>query len=102
WFVGPQSCFVYDRRGNLMVDFLGRYENLQTDFQEICRRLDLPFRTLPHVNRSKGPKFSLREIWKRLRAFYSGERGFRSYQDYYDDESRKLVGELYAKDIERF
>src|SRR5690242_14850320 len=35
----PQSYYVADRRGKVMVDFLGRYENLVSDFAEVAGRL---------------------------------------------------------------
>jgi hypothetical protein len=108
WFVGPQSSFVCDSRGNLLVDFLGRFERLQADFNTVAHRLALPSSTLPHRNKSKRQKFasffSPRELLSRVRILFgSGKPNrCRSYQDYYDDESKDLVAQLYADDLERF
>ena len=72
------SCLV-DESGKLLVDFVGRFENLEVDFQTICKRVGITA-TLPHINKSD-----------RL-----------GYRDYYDEETRALTARLYAEDIERF
>jgi hypothetical protein len=36
-----QSRLLCDRRGRLLVDFVGRYESLPTDFVRICRRVGI-------------------------------------------------------------
>lgn len=66
--------------GKVRVDFVGRYENLQHDFDEICTRLCIEPRTLPHT--------------------FKTNHG--SYVDYYDDATRKIVERLYATDIAAF
>jgi len=45
-----QSQHIYDKDGNLMVDFIGRFENLQEDFDKICNKIGLPKIKLPHNN----------------------------------------------------
>ena len=72
------SCLV-DGSGNLLVDFIGQFENLNEDFQSICHKVGISA-NLPHINKSK-----------RM-----------GYQDYYDVETRDLTARLYAEDIERF
>jgi hypothetical protein len=72
------SCLV-DESGNLLVDFVGKFENLDQDFQTICHKVDISA-SLPHINKSKRT----------------------DYQDYYDAETRDLTARLYAEDIERF
>jgi len=72
------SCLV-DEFGNLLVDFVGKFENLDEDFQSICHKVGISSR-LPHINKSKRT----------------------CYQDYYDAETRDLTARLYAEDIERF
>ena len=72
------SCLV-DESGNLLVDFVGKFENLDQDFQSICHKVDISA-SLPHINKSKRT----------------------DYQDYYDAETRDLTARLYAEDIERF
>lgn len=74
-----QKDFVVDEEGNLLVDYLGRYENLETDFQEICRMIDVDCK-LPCKNVSR----------------------HLDYSQYYTDDTIGLVSEQYREDIERF
>ncbi|MCA9048167.1 MAG: sulfotransferase family 2 domain-containing protein [Planctomycetaceae bacterium] len=53
----PQHEFVTDSSGRLLVDFAGRVENLQQDFNEICRRIGLPSPRLSVVNASPRTQF---------------------------------------------
>jgi hypothetical protein len=77
--IKPQHFFVVDRQGRLRMDYVGRYERLQDDFTVVARRLGLA-NTLGAQNRSPHD----------------------DYRDYYDERSRKIVGELYRRDIELF
>lgn len=61
------------------VDFIGRYENLEEDFSKVCRHLGVDAK-LGHRNKSS----------------------HKHYSEYYDDETAKVVGEIYREDIERF
>ena len=76
----PQTDFVLDSDGMCMVNFIGRVETLQWDLNIICNRLGIPRRKVPHVNKTK----------------------HKQYVEYYDDETREIVAEKYAKDIECF
>lgn len=86
-----------------MVDFVGRFESLQNDFDRVCEKIGLPQSEIPHINSSRGQandKASSGSLipWRRRPTFPS----FSTYQDYYDDESRELVAQLYEADIDRF
>jgi hypothetical protein len=74
-----QSPFITDSRGQLIVDFVGRFECLQDDFNLICRKLRLNV-SLVCRNRSQ----------------------HRDYRDYYNRQTRALVAEGYREDIQRF
>jgi hypothetical protein len=103
----PQYDFLHDEAGKLLVDFVGRYERLQADFDKVCARVGIPPTSLPRVNRSleEARPHTFREVRKQLRrAIWSREREhtFAHYSEYYDDESREFVGRLFRKDVEAF
>jgi hypothetical protein len=75
----PQSYFLADARGRLMMDFIGRYERVSHDFAELARRLHVNC-SLPLYNTSNHAHFST----------------------YYDSETRGIVGRVYARDVELF
>ena len=75
-----QKDFISDERGNIIVDFVGRYENLQADFQTVCNKLGITNEVLPHKNKT--------------------ER--RNYQDYYNDRTKNMIFKHFQEDIEMF
>lgn len=75
-----QSDYLIDLHGRQIVDFIGRYENLQADFDSCCDRIGLPRQQLPHR----------RKATDRSR-----------YREYYDDSTRQLVADYFKADIER-
>ena len=50
-----QTEHIADVDGTLLVDFVGRYERLGDDFEEVCRRIQLNSVNIPHRRRSSLP-----------------------------------------------
>jgi len=74
----PQTEWLFDGDDRLLVDFIGRFERLDVDFAEVCRRLGV-HRELPHVRRSSNSD--------------------RPYQEGYDERSKAVVARAFASDI---
>jgi hypothetical protein len=56
-----QADLLCDDTDKCLVDFVGRFESLQSDFRFVCRRLRLGSLVLPYLNRSfaRAPQSSL-------------------------------------------
>jgi hypothetical protein len=68
-----QSDFLYSHNDELLVDFVGRYENIQADFDHISQRLALPEIPLEQVNVSSGASFSPEQISPQSRAIINSD-----------------------------
>jgi hypothetical protein len=93
----PQIDFVTDERGEINVDFIGRFETLAADFATVADKLGLGSVELGHHNRSARGGMGRKLFARRSRARVS-----RRLKDYYDPKLRDRVGEFYAEDIARF
>lgn len=80
--ITPQSDYLIDLRGQVIVDFIGRYERLEEDFAAICKRIGIRPPPLPHRRRAQDRQ--------------------RDWRLYYTDETAELVARHFARDIELF
>lgn len=76
-----QTDYLIDLHGQLIVDFIGRYESLERDFVEACGHIGIKPPSLPHRRKAE-------------------DRGA-DYRRYYDDKSTELVARHFAPDIQR-
>jgi hypothetical protein len=74
WFVSPH--------GDVLVDFIGKFENLEADWARVAMRLGIAGTTLPRLN-------------------VNPER-VRDYTSYYSERTRRVVADRFAVDIEYF
>ncbi len=75
-----QYNFLFDKNDNCLVDFIGRSENLQKDFDKICDRIEI----------------------ERVQLLRIGKIKHDSYIKYYNDQTKEIVAKKYKKDIEYF
>jgi len=75
----PQMDWITNEKGEVIIDFIGRFENLNEDFQKVCGIIGKK-RELPHLRKSN----------------------HKPYQYYYDDETRELIEKIFKKDIDAF
>ena len=97
----PQTEMLYDETGRLLVDFVGKFETLQQDFDQVCQQLGFDKSILPHVNSSDKKSRELRRTLRNL-LYRNGENELSRYVDFYDAEAREFVTGLYRVDIENF
>ncbi|MGB5560314.1 MAG: sulfotransferase family 2 domain-containing protein [Paracoccaceae bacterium] len=53
YFHRPQSDYITDGDGRVIVDFIGRFENLAEDFARVCGAIGMANTRLPHVNKTQ-------------------------------------------------
>jgi len=75
-----QKDFLVDESGNLLVDFVGKLENLKEDFEYVCNKIKIQSIDLPHLNKSNSEK----------------------YQRFYNERTKQLLAEAFKEDIEFF
>ena len=86
----PCWKFVTDNEYNQIIDFVGRYETLQEDFNKICNRLNWDNIILPIKLQSKY------RTGHHYTEFYLKKNGE------YDEELIEMVHEKWKKDVELF
>lgn len=75
----PQTDWITDEDGRVIVDRIVRFENLESEIRAVLDELHLPAAKLRHRNKTD-------------RAHYS---------NYYDDEVRRMVEVFYQQDLEQ-
>jgi hypothetical protein len=75
----PQVEWISDDSGNILVDFVGRFERLASDIKVVSKNID--------------QKIELPHLYKSDRTHYRG---------YFDDSSRDIVAQWFCRDIDEF
>ena len=75
----PQYKYIY-RDKKCLVDFIGRFESLNQDFDYVCKKIGRECNKLLHNNKS--------------------ER--KHYSEYYNSFTMNLIGDVYKRDIDYF
>lgn len=75
----PQNTYIYDHEGRLMVDFVGKMEDIERDFEHVKRELGL------HRNLQK-----------------KNSSGLFDYRKLYTDALAERISEIYREDVALF
>ncbi|WEK51162.1 MAG: sulfotransferase family 2 domain-containing protein [Candidatus Kaistia colombiensis] len=78
----PQVAILRDTAGNLVPDYLMRFEHLQEDFDAVCDRIGKPRTALRKVN--------------------VGDARERHYRPYFNVDTRHLAETLFRDDLDAF
>lgn len=76
-----QLDWFKDEKGRVIVDYIGRFENLEQDWLHISSKTGLP-KVLPHQKRNGIDR--------------------KNYRSYYDQAAQQIIGETFGEDIEYF
>lgn len=74
-----QKSFLFDSCGNKLVNYIGRFENLNKHFNRVCSKIGV-VRKLPHKNKTSHKHF----------------------KSYYDAGTKYLVGDFFSMDVRGF
>lgn len=77
-FIQPQYQYVYDENGVCLVDYIGKFEELNTAWEHIAQRARVEKVALPHLRKTIHKKVPLNE------------------------KSKNIIYEFYKKDFELF
>ena len=77
-----QHPYLTNSSGDIAVNFVGRYENLESDFLHVARSIGLP--SAIRLLRLQAAPFKVR------------------YADYYTPDTRDVTARRFARDIELF
>ena len=75
-----QHQYLSNDRGNILVDFVGRFEHLEIDWQKFCYLTRLPKLKLPNLNTS--------------------DKG--DYRQYYNEQTYRIVNKIFKNDFNFF
>ncbi len=77
--VSQQKNYIFDDQNKNIIDFVGRFENLEKDFQKVC------------------DKIKVKAVLKKTNI-----STHKNYKEYYTSETRNIVKNLFNDDIELF
>jgi len=78
----PSNWVMYTIDNKIVMDFIGKYERLEEDFEIICNHIGIPY--------SKGNI----PMVKKFKDY--------DYVDFYDSESRHMVERIFGREIDAF
>jgi hypothetical protein len=82
--LNPQKSWISDRNGNIFVDYIGRFEDLESNSRFVFETIGIPYGGLLHEQSNDNTKNRIKN----------------GYRDIYTSEARRLVEEIYREDFE--
>ena len=79
--IKPQIKFI-KTNCDISMDFIGKFENFQEDFNVVCDKIGIPQRDLPHKNKNKTKT--------------------KHYTEYYDEVVKDLIRYKYKQDLKMY
>ena len=79
--MASQAEWLKNTRGRVNLNFIGKFENLQEDFDKLCDK----------IGKKRVKLLEAKKLNKRPH-----------YSSFYDDESISIIERLYEDDIKRF
>ncbi|MFW6009256.1 MAG: sulfotransferase family 2 domain-containing protein [archaeon] len=83
--LNKNSWEFYTINNQVVVDFIGKFENLEKDFEKICKKIGIPF------DKNKLPKAKVSKKGKNF-----------SYRNWYGKREKELVEKIYEKELKYF
>ncbi len=80
WALKSQLYWLQNSKGKITLDFIGRYKNLNRDFEYICDQLGIKDKTLPELLIANNPDYTL----------------------FYDNELIEIINHRYREEINLF
>jgi len=109
YFVRPQCEFICDSTGKIAVDFVGRFEDIESDVRKLAKHLSLDEGCLAlfkHRNSSTRINFKLPKSWQGFKDWINSGRKkikskvFKNNGVVINHELDSLLREFYALDFE--
>ena len=80
WMLRPQTYWLKNYKGEVNLDYIGKFEELPRVLDQISAKFDLRGVTFPHEISGSGEDYRIN----------------------YDDETRELISKVYSEEIELF
>lgn len=106
FFFISQTDYLYHSNGKLLVDFVGKFENLNEDIKYVIEKARLKNKSLPYVNKSKNEiKRGISKVVKNpaiLAHIKLDNEVFSDYREAYNEKTINKVSKLYKADLKNF
>ena len=94
-----QHEFLCDENGDMICDFVGKYETLDADWESVCAKIGIAHQPLAQKGYISAQGVTANPEGDGKTDVPTQKT---NYKDMFDDETREAVAKRYAKDIEMF